>query len=574
VAYIIPPTKAENVTMKQCVTADLYMSPNVFDEIEPIELLEFGLQLNFDRSFKHSADIAVKVCASSSAIVGAYFIVHPFGKICVEILMPTAVPHGAQLAAEHTSREKERPAFSLVPGISRNTSIGVVVLVWSSMAARTVRIASAWGEVLRPPYPILSFDSAPKGWERVQAYHVLYEATTPCNVAFRHLWRNLSFVQLQSFEPCVNESSLAGRLIGDFSLVEEKAGDDKDTNTLTNITTTKRWCTDDGLNVTGSEEGSWTKRSDQSHLDVWEPLSCSYQFVSRRELERFTSRISIFIWGDSISALFADMLRRSAFRSNHKVTMRKLNADGQSGLGLASLFAQPSSLLLGERWRVLLEDIHASDIIVLNSGLHDLAPYHNLQYGWHGDKVKVFEQYERRIYTLFQLFADDNHSRNGLSTRERIIWRTTTYPHIFWDRRMDHGGSAWYSRCDTQRLSVSSVKRLNEITVTAGQKYGIAIWDVSPMSIAATSLHAADGVHPSELTTAMWANIFYRHSVTKVVARAVMGEKAYAQMGLLGGFEEAAKKPRRRKRSDAGASAGRRKSIHRSRIAPKKGSGS
>jgi hypothetical protein len=404
----------------------------------------------------------------------------------------------------------------------------------------------------------------------------LYKATTPCDQATPHFWKNLSFVELQSLEPCVNESSLAGNIIGDFTMggrklveggntgKEGRSDDDDDDASGIRSELTTPLCKDDGFNSTGGGGGSWM--STVRRLDLWQPFDCRYEPATKEELSRFVSRVSVLVWGDSVSEKFADMLKEVAYRSKHTVMMRKVNAYGQNGLGIASLFLEPSSYLLGERWRALLDDMHAADVIVMNSGLHDLAPYFNIQHGgWYGDKAEVFFQFEKRIELVFKAIADDEHSRNGILTRHRVLWRSTSYPHLFWDRQMDRGGSAWYRRCDSQRLSISSVKRLNKIALEAGKKYGIPIWDISSLSVAATPAHAADGVHPSALATFMWVQVFYRHAVTQASARAKLGDRGYENLAQADVIpkKEMSNPRHRRKRSDIGAAARKRKSPKR-----------
>jgi hypothetical protein len=323
----------------------------------------------------------------------------------------------------------------------------------------------------------------------------------------------------------------------------------------------KPMCSDDGFHSTGGGSGAWTG----PRFSQWEPDACFYPSLltaSREDLRGFFSTTgNLLIWGDSISGKFFEAMRM--FAGREKVRFNKINAKPVlNGHGLGVLFdhpfdttptdsTSPSSTTLGPGWQLLLEQMKSSDLVVLNSGLHDVAPFWDNDdggehSGWHGDKPLVFQTYEWHLDQLFGAIAAESSSsskssssssirssrnninssssttttytsssstRNGLSLVERVLWRTTTFPHVFWEDDMDHGGSQWYRRCDTQRLSIKSVVRLNTIATRLARKHGIALWDVAPLSLAVPNSHALDGVHPAGIATGMWARILYSHRV-------------------------------------------------------------
>ena len=63
--------------------------------------------------------------------------------------------------------------------------------------------------------------------------------------------------------------------------------------------------------------------------------------------------------------------------------------------------------------------------------------------------------------------------------------------------------------CDTQRLSLEGVERLNAIALKLGREHGIMVWDLSPLTLSAGHAEAQDSVHPAKPATAMWSAMLH-----------------------------------------------------------------
>jgi hypothetical protein len=263
-----------------------------------------------------------------------------------------------------------------------------------------------------------------------------------------------------------------------------------------------------GFSSTISEGGAWLDGN------IWQPANCYFEPLDRRHLANFLTRNKVLMWGDSVTGRFAIGMCSAAGLPKSCVDMHKINEKPEfNGFGLRVLFegekdTEDSRVLGSVEWALLLERMKTADVVLLNSGLHDLAPYY-VDWKWQGDKPHVFRAYRERLETLFQRIAEEPSTHKGLTLRARVIWRTTTFPHVFKKK----SGDKWYHRCDTQRLSLGSVLRINAIAVSLARTYNITVWDVSPLALAATPSLAQDSVHPSDVATHMWAIAFVTHAL-------------------------------------------------------------
>lgn len=143
---------------------------------------------------------------------------------------------------------------------------------------------------------------------------------------------------------------------------------------------------------------------------------------------------------------------------------------------------------------------------MLNSGLHDLAP-HLDDRGHFGEKRKPVQYYKRRLRALFVAI-----SLAGLSSR--VVWRLTTFPHAL--SSMARQGSPkfnyyWYTRCDLQQLRIDLIETLNNFARQLAKEHGIAVLDLSPLSLAAGASRDGDElvkdfVHPSSKAAREWVH--------------------------------------------------------------------
>jgi hypothetical protein len=325
-------------------------------------------------------------------------------------------------------------------------------------------------------------------------------------------------------------------VIGDMNMTT--SADITAPTTTANVRHKKRWCRDDGFNVTGGEGGSWTTSKQRSQssavladevlLDAWEPDGCRYEPVTPEEFRTFVGNVSIFLWGDSVQHRYFSALdgyKSSVSGEVSAVSTLTFMNKATNGGGLGDLFQDPKKLILGPNWKKLHSSMLNADLIVLNSGLHDLSPEwfddRKRGNGYWGDKARVFAQYEERLETVFKGIVAASDALGGdMPLLHRVIWRTTSYPNVFRKANEFKGNiGADTTRCDSQRLNAASVHRLNAIEKTLALRHGIAVIDVSALSLSAPHSHFDDAIHPAPVMVNTVLTVLFRHSVTDMVRR-------------------------------------------------------
>jgi hypothetical protein len=264
----------------------------------------------------------------------------------------------------------------------------------------------------------------------------------------------------------------------------------------------------------GNHAGAWNS-------NIWLPDDCEFP-MQDDVVRRMLRNLEFLVFGDSISQAFAHGLQDYA-----TTRFIKVNGDDNefNGLGMSYLF-EPNGLFVGERptyfdpgadlqlhpqrWPKLRDAINASDVAILNSGLHDMAQYNIQGIGWYGEKGYMGLGYLAYVEALFaRLRADGLH--------DRVIWRMTTYPALlhaqsFVDKD-SNPASKWYYRCDTQHVRPDSVARLNDEVRLLGSKYGIAMVDFSGLFLSAHKDQFQDIVHPNSLLVKEMVRVLAHHRV-------------------------------------------------------------
>ena len=306
-------------------------------------------------------------------------------------------------------------------------------------------------------------------------------------------------------------------------------------------------CLFDGFRDLGRHRGiSFAGKGSDS---LWAPSTCAA--VNLSEAKRRLAPLHFTVFGDSISVKFAGALRTFV----KELTLLDLN-DGVGagehraniGVGLGWAFAENVAFadapldarrlnMHARNWPALRDAVKRSDVAILNSGLHDIAPYfacagvavgsgndtalcehESKKQGhpfWHGDKPAALAHFEVRLTALFSALA-------AAGLQRKVVWRTTTFPAIMHTREMLAAAQAgshpisrsrWYERCDTQALRVDTVLELNTLAIAAARRHGIAVWDVSGLALDARRAHFADIVHPTEPYLETWVHMLAHHEV-------------------------------------------------------------
>ena len=318
--------------------------------------------------------------------------------------------------------------------------------------------------------------------------------------------QQLSFLETLSFEPCSSPLSLSGKLIAEFDLVGY--------GVPSNHQSPKPVCPLLNPLLIGGEPGSWTRLNQTGSRPVWEPDDCVYPDVKKTEVADFLKRKRVLIWEDSVSRVFWRIMSATSSIQPGAVSYVSSISQGD-GLGLSVLFKY-TSLDLGEHWESLRNKSQFHDLIVLNSGIHDLAPNRvkdsNGKNCWVGSKPRAIAAYRERLEVLFRAIAsDDSKGPDGTLLKNRLLWRSTTHAHLFAGnvKAAKSSLSLWHQECRTQQLSVPRVARINAIAKELAHRYGITFWDVSPLSLAAPGELASDLVHPTGVVVRMWSTILF-----------------------------------------------------------------
>jgi len=283
-------------------------------------------------------------------------------------------------------------------------------------------------------------------------------------------------------------------------------------------------CRFDGRATLGAGAGS--ARSGAQPLFL--PAAC--RAPPRPTLEARLKARKLLVVGDSVSKRFHDGLSAIATTADYFSINENVGAPNNDGVGvgLGWFFAErppfdatpldPDKLELHpENWPAFLKALRKTDLAVLNSGLHDVAPLHRCEGlarcaatgsacagapEWHGDKGAVVAHYAARLSALFRALGAAN-------VTAKVLWRTTTYPGFLYRDHLKKlkpmRGSQWYYRCDTQHLRVDVVDALNGAAARAAEAHGVALWDVSPMALAMKAEHFNDIVHPTTEYARTWA---------------------------------------------------------------------
>mmetsp|Transcript_68162 Transcript_68162/g.154207 ORF Transcript_68162/g.154207 Transcript_68162/m.154207 type:complete len:593 (-) Transcript_68162:96-1874(-) len=517
--YIPAPTGSER---EMCAIVSLLQTKNYpnlkVSQVKPPDGVKITVTANF---VNRGIEQIVHFCATSKAVLGNYHIVlsHPPSGdtvlvACISVLPSSVIARRVRLT--NTNSTLALVSDKLLEGAvaypQNSYSPDLCLVVFASASARSVHAVTDWGELRVPPHPTQD-GHKDRSWNLATAYRLNVHVFTPCDL--KTVSPRLSFTQLQSLERCADENTLTGAKVGDIRLSSTSLASKSMVAPLP-----KPWCSSfDGLNFTGGGPGAWTQAGGKvvqgGHvapgrqlLTTWEPESCVYQPVSRLALATFLGNKRILFWGDSVMGRFKLGLEHVAGVKPNAITLIKFNEDRSfNGLGLGALFESKDSLRLGPQWYSLLGEMRKKDLVLLNSGLHDLAPIYGGGY-WYGDKRHVLETYRLRLEVVFRAIANEQDS-GGNTMARRVIWRSTTHALIF----SRGGGDRWYARCDSQRLSVGNVLRINTIAQDLARTYGIAFWDNSPLTLSASSVHAQDSVHPSGVATDMWSLVFYRHAI-------------------------------------------------------------
>ena len=198
--------------------------------------------------------------------------------------------------------------------------------------------------------------------------------------------------------------------------------------------------------------------------------------------------------------------------------------------GLAHLFATPptsekrslwsststptalSVELNVDTWRRLRSQIESSDVAVLNSGHHDVAPLiHKHSHAYYGQKRAPSYFYRRRLRVLFSAISEAGLNR-------RVVWRLTTFPHALSAPSMQSNPKfnyPWYTRCDVQHMRLDLIQRMNLAARALANEYRIPVLDFSPLVLSAGAtgnpLLVKDYVHPAPEAAKEWVQVFAQH---------------------------------------------------------------
>ncbi|KAH8045545.1 hypothetical protein JL720_16643 [Aureococcus anophagefferens] len=182
---------------------------------------------------------------------------------------------------------------------------------------------------------------------------------------------------------------------------------------------------------------------------VKEQVTADYNSASAAAAASAAQGPKLLVVGDSVSKRFHDGLSAIATTADYFSINENVGAPNNDGVGvgLGWFFAErppfdatpldPDKLELHpENWPAFLKALRKTDLAVLNSGLHDVAPLHRCEGlarcaatgsacagapEWHGDKGAVVAHYAARLSALFRALGAAN-------VTAKVLWRTTTYP--------------------------------------------------------------------------------------------------------------------------------------------------